>query len=154
MGSSAASLNYFPVVPQVCSGDLATSRVSTWVSKSYQGKLSLQVCLTYARGAARGRQQRRPLSPFTAQKHVLHSRCCLAMVESRSCSAKGACGLCLQVRSVPEDTDTAQALRLVTDDLRGQNVVVLTADLVCTVPLQVCRGCSLLLWRPSLCPTA
>ena len=33
------------VMPQVCSGELATSRVSTWVSKSYQGKLSLQVCL-------------------------------------------------------------------------------------------------------------
>ena len=54
---------------------------------------------------------------------------------------KEACGLCLQVRSVPEDTDTAQALRLVADDLRGQNVVVLTADLVCTVPLQVSLKC-------------
>ena len=63
------------------------------------------------------------------------------MYANRRCSTQGACGLCLQVRSVPEDTDTAQALRLVSDDLRGQNVVILTADLVCNVPLQVCTRC-------------
>ena len=66
---------------------------------------------------------------------------------------KEACGLCLQVRSVPEDTDTAQALRLVAEDLRGQNVAVLTADLVCTVPLQVSLSVSSpQRWGSLLCP--
>lgn len=40
------------------------------------------------------------------------------------------------MRSVPEDTDTAQAVRLVAEELRGMDVVVMAADLVCNVPLQ------------------
>jgi len=41
-----------------------------------------------------------------------------------------------QVRSVPEDTDTAQAVRLVAGELHSLDVVVMAADLVCNVPLQ------------------
>ena len=56
-----------------------------------------------------------------------------------------------QVKSVPEDSESAEALRAVAEDITGENIVVMSVDLITDVRLEVSSNdpsCALL---PSIC---
>jgi hypothetical protein len=135
----------------VCCGEDATLRVKAWVSKHYHGKLVLKVrckrvCWPWVRLE---RQDWLLLVMAASARWLAASSVCLwpsfCKREPPTCQCSGIaasqrrCNLMppsWQVRSVPEDTDTAQAVRLVAEELHSPDVVVMAADLVCNVPLQ------------------
>ena len=134
----------------MCCGEDATLRVKAWVSKHYHGKLVLKVrCKRLLAMGAAGTAGLAAVHDAAFARWLAASSVCLwpsfCKREPPTCQRSGIaasqrrCNLMppsWQVRSVPEDTDTAQAVRLVAEELHSPDVVVMAADLVCNVPLQ------------------
>lgn len=100
---------------QVCLGEATAAKIMGWAKNKYSGKLRLKVSIS------------------------LHTSRCREL----SCRAHGINGhqktnrgVPLQARSVPDECESADALRMVADDITAQSFVVMSVDLITDVRLE------------------
>ena len=95
-----------------------------WVKNKYTGKLRLKV------GQLMLILERKGQSCLT-----WHAACTAVRLRCTECPS------CPQARSVPEDCESADALKAVAEDMTAQTFIVMSVDLVTDVCLEVSSIC-------------